>query len=369
MKAKKKAAAKKGADSLLKRLMELPESQRRLAFIQFALHSPEEKRDELLDVCGKAIIELASTMARKVQDLAMDLEITADMMQDLNHKPGGAGEAVKRLEESCDHGLAILARDSPGLHRAARSDNRDLTCTACGAKHQTAGFLGALRRDLELADNEDERGETLWYFASHVHNLAEALSGLIDLYPKAAEGIGGDFPNWPFLMFKRDNLPADYQRQADLIGLGDTCAVNPSPRRNWTPLQNYLFKIFLEWQDAKRFLEIEPVKGDDRTPAERVKVCLARYPERPEEMITVAEAELFLESFKLPPLKKKDRPSGRLWAESFLVPLIDIREPDLEAVSAFKTWRENAKQEDREGWLAAIKEGVIRSLETMARED
>lgn len=110
------------------------------------------------------------------------------------------------------------------------------------------------------------------------------------------------------------------------------------------------------------------MKGDDRTETERVKVCLANYPLRPMDSITDTEAELFLESFRLPQLTKT-RKSRSQWAESFLIPLIDIRETDLEVISAFSVWlnSDNMKVRDRKGMLAAIKEGVIRALETMAR--
>lgn len=109
--------------------------------------------------------------------------------------------------------------------------------------------------------------------------------------------------------------------------------------------------------------------GDSRTESERVKVSLANYPSRPENAIPDEEAELFLESFKLPPLTKA-RESRRQWAERFLVPLIDIRESNLEAVPAFAGWLDggNLKARDRKGMLAAIKEGVIRALEAMARD-
>jgi len=369
MSAKKKAMAKDGDDSFIKRLMELPESQRRLVLIMAALKLPEEKRGGLITGIAETIRNRAFTIEREVEDFAADLAIIADLMQERQHERGEACEAERRLMECCDEGLAFLMRDSHGLNRAARSDSRELTCTACGAMHETDAFLRALRRNLELAEDEVERNDILRYFADHVHRQSEELTDLIGKYPEAARGIGGDYPNWPFLMFRRDNLPADYRRQADLIGLGDTCAVNPSPRVNWNLLQRYLFTVFWEWQDAKRFLACKPVKGDDRTEAERVKVCLANYPLRPEDAITDIEAGLFLESFKLPPLTKT-RESRRQWTERFLIRLIDLREANLEAVPAFAVWLEgeNLKVRDRKGMLAAIKEGVIRALDAMVRD-
>lgn len=369
MSTKKKAAAKEGDDSFIERLVELPENVRRLVLIMAALKLPEEKRDGLISVIAETIRKRAHAIERETADFAADLAHIADLMQKRQHELGVASEAEKRLQECCDEGLAFLMRDSLGLGRAARSESRELTCTACGAMHDTGSFLRALRRDLELSEDEAERRDTLRSFADHVHRQSEELADLIEEYPDAAKGIGEDYPNWPFLMFRRDNLPADYRRQADLIGLGDTCAVNPSPRVNWNLLQRYLFTVFWEWQDAKRFLECKPMKGDDRTEAERLKVCLADYPLRPADSITDIEAELFLESFKLPPLTKA-RESRRQWAERFLVPLIDLREADLEGVPAFAVWLEgdNMKVRDRKGMLAAIKEGVIRALEAMARD-
>lgn len=347
--------------------MELPEGVQRLLVIMAALKLPEEKRDKLIAGFADTIRESAHAIEREAARFAADMANIADLMQERHRERGEASEAERRLLECCDEGLAFLIRDSHGFDRAARSGSRELTCTACGAMHETPSFLRALRRDLELSKDDNERRDTLRYFVHHVHTQSEALAELIGKYPEAAEGIGGDYPNWPFLMFRRDNLPADYRRQADLIGLGDTCAVNPSPRVNWTLLQKYLFAVFWEWQDAKRFLECKAMKGDDRTEAERVKFCLANYPLRPEDSITDIEAELFLESFNLPPLTKA-RESARQWAERFLVPLIDLRETDLEAVSAFEVWLggSNAKTSDRKGMLAAIKEGVIRALDTMA---
>ncbi len=349
--------------------MELPESERRLVVVVTALKLPEEQRDRVIAVIAEAVRSRAHAIEGEAASFAADIVTIANLMQDRQLERGEASEAERRLQECCDEGLAFLMRDSFGLHRAARSESRELTCTACGAMHETDAFLRAIRRNLELADEESEKRDILRYFADHVHRQSEELSDLIDEYPDAAKGIGGDYPNWPFLMFRRDNLPADYRRKVDLIGLGDTCAVNPSPRVNWNLLQRYLFTVFWEWQDAKRFLEWKPMKGDDRTETERLKVCLANYPLRPENSITDTEAELFLESFKLPPLTK-DRESRRQWAERFLVPLIDLREADLETVSAFAVWLDgdNTKVRDRKGMLAAIKEGVIRALEAMARD-
>lgn len=381
MSAKKKAAEKDGDNSFIKRLMELPEGTRRLAVIMAALKLPDEKRDELIAGFAETIRDRAHAIERETASFAADMAIIADLMQERKREPGEASKAERRLLECCDEGLAFLMRDSYGFGRAAQTESRELACTACGAMHETDAFLRALRRNLELSEDEAERRDILRYFADHVHRQSEELANLIDKYPEAAEGIGGDYPNWPFLMFRRDNLPTDYTRQAELIGLGDTCAVNPSPRVNWTLLQRYLFAVFGAWQGVKRFVGSNTrtadfdtplnwlLMRDGRTPSELVKVCLAEYPARPEDSISDAEAELFLESFKLPPLMKT-RISRRQWAERFLIPLIDLREADLEAVPAFAVWLRgsNLKVRDRKGMLAAIKEGVIRALDAMARD-
>lgn len=367
--AKKKVKATNDDASFIKRLMELPESDRLLVLIVAALKLPEEERDRLVTDIGEAIRSRAHAIEREAATFAADLANLADLMQKRHLERGEASEAERRLQECCDEGLAFLMRDSFGLDRAGRSESRELACTACGAMHETGAFLQALRRNLEISDEGNERRDILQYFAHHVHRQSEELAYLIEKYSDSARSIGEDYPNWPFLMFRRDNLPADYRRQADLIGLGETCAVNPSPRVNWNPLQRYLFNVFWEWQDSKRFLEWKPMPGDSRTESERVKVSLANYPSRPENAIPDEEAELFLESFKLPPLTKA-RESRRQWAERFLVPLIDIRESNLEAVPAFAGWLDggNLKARDRKGMLAAIKEGVIRALEAMARD-
>lgn len=381
MSAKKKAAEKDSGDSFIKRLMELPEDERRLVLIVAALKLPEEKRDELIAGIAETVRDRAHAIEREAANFSADIANIADMMQERQSERGEASEAEKRLLECCDEGLAFLMRDSHGFGRAARSESRELTCTACGVMHETDAFLRALRRDLELSGDEAERRDTLRYFAGHVHRQSEELADLIGKYPEAAKGIGGPYPNWPFLMFRRDNLPTDYRRLADLIGLGDTCAVNPSPRVNWTLLQRYLFTIFEAWQNVNRFIGSNTrtadfhtplnwlLMRDGRTPSELVKVCLAEYPTRPEGSISDAEAELFLESFKLAPLTKA-RNSRRLWAERFLIPLIDLREADLEAVPAFAGWLggDNLKVRDRKGMLAAIKEEVIRALDAMARD-
>lgn len=369
MSAKKKATVKDGGDAFIERLMELPEAERLLVLIVAVLKLPEEERDGLIAGIAESIRSRAHAIEREAASFAAIVSFIADLMQKRQNERGEASEAERRLLECCDEGLAFLMRDSLGFDRAARSESRELTCTACGAMHETSAFLRALRRDLELAENEAERRDALRYFADHVHRQSEELDDLIEKYPEAAKGIGGDYPNWPFLMFRRDNLPADYKRQANWIGLGDTCAVNPSPRLNWTPLQRYLFTVFWEWQDAKRFSEYKAIGRDDRTEMERIKVCLAEYPVRPEDAISDDEARLFIESFKLPPLTKT-RESRRQWAERFLVPLINLREADLEAVPAFAIWLngDNVKVRDREGMLAAIREGVIRALETMVRD-
>ncbi len=381
MSAKEKAEEKDGDNSFVKRLMELPKAEARLVLIMLALKQPEEKRDELIAGIAETIRDRAHALETEARDFAADITNIADFMQKRQRERGEASEAERRLLECCDEGLAFLMRDSHGFFRAENSDSRELTCTACGAMHETDEFLRALRRDLELSEDEFERRDTLRYFANHVHRQSEELACLIETYPDAAKGIAGDYPNWPFLMFRRDNLPTDYKRHADLIGLGDTCAVNPSPRRNWTPLQRYLFSVFEAWQDVNRFMRSNTktadfntplnwfLMRDGRTPSELVKVCLAEYPARPEDSISDGEAQLFLESFKLPPLTKT-RESRRQWAELFLIPLIDLREADLEAIPAFAVWLEgdNMKVRDRKGMLVAIKEGVIRALEAMARD-
>lgn len=364
------ATPESGNDTLLDRLVGMPENLQRLTLILAALRLPADKRDKLILEIAQNIRDRAHALERHTEAFASEIAQLADLMQDRHNESADATEAERRLQESCDEGLAFLLRASPGLHRAMRSESRELTCTACGAMHETGLFLRALRRDLALSENDTERHDTLRSFADHVHRQTEELADLIEEYQTAAKGIGEDYPNWPFLMFRRDNLPADYRRQAESIGLGDTCAVNPSPRVNWNLLQRYLFTIFWEWQDAKRFLAYGPAKGDNRTQAERLKVCLADYPLRPESSITDLETEIFLKSFELPALTRA-RESRRQWAECFIVPLIDLREDDLEAVPAFTTWLEggNLKVRDRKGMLAAIKEGVIRALEAMARED
>lgn len=349
--------------------MELPETDRLLVVTVAALKLPEEERERIVTQIGEAIRTRAHAIEREAATFAADLATIADLMQERHLERGEASEAESRLQECCDEGLAFLMRDSFGLDRAGRSESRELACTACGAMHETSAFLRAIRRNLEISDDGNERRDILQYFAHHVHRQSEELAYLIEKYPDSARSIGEDYPNWPFLMFRRDNLPADYKRQAELIGLGKTCAVNPSPRVNWNLLQKYLFDVFWDWQEAKRFLEWKPMQGDSRTELERVKVCLANYPSRPEDAITNQEAELFLESFKLPPLTKA-RESRRQWAERFLVPLIDIREAKLEDIPAFAGWLDgdNLKVRDRKGMLAAIKEGVIRALEAMARD-
>jgi hypothetical protein len=381
MSTKKKTTVKDSDDSFIERLVELPEAQQRLVLIVAALKLPKEKRDVLIAGIAENIRARAYGIEREAAKFGADIANIADMMQDRQSEQGEASEAERRLLECCDEGLAFLMRDSHGFGRAARSESRELTCTACGAMHETDAFLRALRRNLELSDDEAERRDTLRYFADHVHRQSEELADLIEKYPDASRGIGGPYPNWSFLMFRRDNLPADYRRQADLIGLGDTCVVNSSPRVNWTLLQRYLFAIFGAWQNVNRFMGSNTktadfhtplnwlLMRDGRTPGELVKVCLAEYPARPEDSISDAEAELFLESFKLPPLTKA-RKSRRLWAERFLIPLIDVREADLEAVPAFAGWLggDNMKVRDRKGMLSAIKEGVIRALDAMARD-
>jgi len=369
MSSKKKVEVTNDDASFVERLMEMPQADRWLAVIFAALKLPKDERDRVITVIGEAIRSRAYAIEREATTFAADLAIVADLMQERQVKGGEASEAEKHLQECCDEGLAFLMRDFIGLDRAGRTESSELACTSCGSMHETSAFLRALKRNLEISKDDNEKRDILQYFADHVHRQSEALSDLIDEYSESARGIGEDYPNWPFLMFRRDNLPADYRRQADLIGLGNTCAVNPSPRVNWNTLQRYLFDIFWEWQDAKRFLDWKPMEGDSRTESERLKVCLAKYPSRPESAISDEETALFLESFKLPQLTRA-RESRRQWAERFLIPLIDLREANLEGVPAFAVWLagDNLKVGDRKGMLAALKEGVIRALEAMARD-
>lgn len=234
--AKMSTKKKDDGDSFINRLMEMPEAQRRFTVVIAALNLPEEKQDGVISKITESITKSVHAIEKEAGSFAADISVIADLIEKRQREHGEASKAETRLLECCDEGLAFLMRDSYGFGRAEHSESRELTLAACGAMHETEAFLRALRRDLELSKDEAERRATLQYFADHVHRQAEALADLIEKYPEPAKGIGGDYPNWPFLMFRRQNLPADYRRQADRIGLGETCAVNPSPRLNWTPL-------------------------------------------------------------------------------------------------------------------------------------
>jgi hypothetical protein len=342
---------------------------------RFLKMSPEQ-REEMTKDAAKKVVAKAIAIEKMSGDFAVNLFITNEQIEKGRAQGFKVSEADVIYEEAADEALARLMRcgNGFGMQRAAVTNSTELSCEATKAMHETHYFLKALDRHIELCMGEAWKiREIIEYFANHVHSLTQHLSDLIEKHPEAVKGIGGDFPHWPFLMFRKDNhLPAPILKQAKAIGLGETCAVDPSPQKSWNALQRYLFEIFWEWQDVKRFIE-NPPKDEKRSRLELVEVCLfsgSVY----DGLSTAqkAEAKLFLDSLDLPPLTKgkdeKDRASRKEWATKFIVPLIDLREPNLESVPAFaNALSYRTSTGDRKSALQVIKERVICDLWSMAR--
>ncbi len=336
----------------------------------------------------------AGVLGKAVDDLASRLFVTLETIKILRdeHGNGVTTPNETKLEDFCDFVLSRLLRNSANnvaMRRAALSRCRDLTVEATSAIRETTSFIRALNRDIELQQDDDETRETLSDYASHVHNLTEHLSNLIEKYPKAAEGIGSDFANWPFLIFKADErkLPAHLVAQMRRIELGVTCAVNPSPRKNWSALQKYLFEIFWERQDVERMANWKEWReGDDSRKLKFIQDHLSDYMidvlREKERSRIKAEAVLFFSSLELPPPQRankgaskqrqqKARETRKEWAEKFLIPLVHLRHPGVKQLKdepAFAVAVKFAKVDDEKGILASLVEQTTRALETMARE-
>lgn len=356
-----------------------PERRELAEYVKRFLKMSPEQREQMTKDSAKKIIAKAIALEKMCGDFAVNLFFTNEQIEKGRAQGFKVSEADVIFEEAADEALARLMRcgDGFGMQRAAATSSQELSAEATSAMHETHYFTKALDRHIELCKGETwEIRETIAYFANHVHALTEHLSDLVEKHPEAVKGIGGDFPHWPFLMFRKDkHLPAPILKQAQAIGLGDTCAVDPSPQKNWNPLQRYLFEIFWEWQDVKRFIE-KPFKDEKRSKLELVEVCLFSGSVYGGLSTTQkAEAELFLASLALQPLTKgeneEDRDSRKEWATKFIVPLIGLREPDLERVPAFVVALRTAnakKVGDRECKLKAIKERVICDLWSVARD-
>lgn len=357
------------------------------------VHCPAPTEDEY----GKVSTESCkryNTLNLEINDAAIKLlqsttalHSTLSMLERVKHdRPHSESDTLvlRALKAVASRALSFkFTFHYPSLRFAARSESLDVLNQATGLPTKLFIKLVNKRLKLSLAVEPEYNAQRFLYdYAQHIRGLTEHLFDLIEQYPAQAEGIGSDFANWPFLLFRRskENTPVHIWKQMERIQLGKTSATDAFRRENWNPLQRYLVLLLTEQRDFARAMDHwknSPFANFRRqSDVQFATDHLFNFPRlgllssETRERYKV-EAQLFVSSLSLPtPIpeptpsaskseKQKSRESRKQWVTKFYLPLIKLRESDLTSVRAFQDALSDFEHKSPE---KSIEEGIIRAL-------
>ncbi len=325
---------------------------------------PKTEQDAIRIKQGKNHVQKAIVIAKWASQFASSMAMVANYVDDNELE----GSSSRELADYCDFALARLKQSGVNLWpdiRAAKTRTRDLTVEVTAPMRRTNQFVKALERDIVLSDQSvEEMRELLGDYAFHLHTLTGHFTELCERFPEAAKGIGEDYPNWPYLLSARKSIPQAFKLMAKHVRLGETCVIEASEnaRYQWKDLNKYLFEILWEWQNLKRAAK----HREDRPLEKEILNVLTDYAFKP-TALQESESKIFIQSLELPQLNRS-RVTAAKWADILVMPLIDLREPDLKKVRAFQVACKHANNHETAAIHTKLRTVIIDTLIGMAKQ-
>lgn len=320
---------------------------------------------------GKEMLEGIGPTARFVADWLTRCCFLYEGLLDGKLSPQSR-EAVEKALDEKDSAIASVFRafDLIFWHRVQRTKNNDLLFEGLGMWNSVSRFLPDLLQKGadQTTDNPDDPENVMTNFAETMCDLTKALEGFSETHAAWLRHAAGDVPYWPMLRFHHEEANNHFDRLAQAIGLGKTCAIRVDGAKYSleVPINAYLFRVlrcfqYMDWlmRESKAAQHL----GDDY-------IHRANWFGR---KLTDAEMTLFKHVATLPPLVATPE-SVRQWVDEAIMPFIFTEECEgkqdlakLLAVPAFAAYLKNRRNINKySDGRRAIRNTILQQLRGLA---